>query len=408
MRAIRMGTIAHSQHKSLQDLIDSTPDLVDYLYNDTLGPHSRGRGSLSPVPAEFSNWRDEQRAWRNTAVLFDQSHHMPELFLKGPDALRLLSKIGINSFANFAPGRAKQLVGCNPSGQMIGDCVLHFLKKDSFELISGMPLLNWVHYHAETGGYDVSIVRDHNTSNNPTGKRTNFRYGMDGPNAWKIFSEVVEGEVTEIPFFRTARIKIAGVSVLALRHGMAGHHGVELSGAYEEGPKVRAALLQAGARYGLRPGGTRAYFSTAYESGWIAYPLPAIYTGDDMRGFREWLRADSWESQFQLGGSFRSRNLEDYYVTPWDLGYDRILKFDHDFIGRDALERRQHLPHRSKVTLVWNREDVLKVFGSMLQPEAQYKYIDLPIADYGFPHLDEVKSENGKLIGLSALCGYSV
>jgi glycine cleavage system aminomethyltransferase T len=127
-----------------------------------------------------------------------------------------------------------------------------------------------------------------------------------------------------------------------------------------------------------------------------------------MRGFREWLRADSWESQFQLGGSFRSRNLEDYYVTPWDLGYDRILKFDHDFIGRDALERRQHLPHRSKVTLVWNREDVLKVFGSMLQPEAQYKYIDLPIADYGFPHLDEVKSENGKFIGLSALCGYSV
>ena len=31
------------------------------------------------VPNEFTNWRDEQRGWRETAVLFDQSHHMAEL-----------------------------------------------------------------------------------------------------------------------------------------------------------------------------------------------------------------------------------------------------------------------------------------------------------------------------------------
>jgi vanillate/3-O-methylgallate O-demethylase len=39
------------------------------------------------VPTEFSNWRDEQRAWRETAILFDQSHHMPELFVTGPRQL---------------------------------------------------------------------------------------------------------------------------------------------------------------------------------------------------------------------------------------------------------------------------------------------------------------------------------
>jgi len=42
-----------------------------------------------PIRAEFTNWRDEQRSWAETAALLHQSHHMPELFLDGPDALRL-------------------------------------------------------------------------------------------------------------------------------------------------------------------------------------------------------------------------------------------------------------------------------------------------------------------------------
>ncbi|MCC6829391.1 MAG: hypothetical protein IT550_14305 [Novosphingobium sp.] len=307
------GTDRQGSAESLQGLLDSLPDIVEFLYNDTPGPHSRGQSSLSPVPVEVSNWRTEQRAWRETAVLFDQSHHMPELFLKGPDAFALLNRIGINSLANLKPGVAKQFVGCNARGQVIGDCVLHDLGNDTYELISGMPLLNWVHFHAETGGYDVTVVRDHNTSDNPTGRRTNFRFGMDGPNAGAIFDAVVEGGAPEIKFFRTAKVRIAGVEVLALRHGMAGHKGVEMSGPYESGPAVRAAILAAGEKFGLQAGGSKAYFSSAFESGWIAYPLPAIYTGEDMRAFREWLPANGWEAKFQIAGSFRSSNIEDLY-----------------------------------------------------------------------------------------------
>ena len=33
-----------------------------------------------------------------------------------------------------------------------------------------------------------------------------------------------------------------------------------------------------------------------------------------------------------------SDDIEDYYTNPWDLGYGSFVKFDHDFIGRDALE----------------------------------------------------------------------
>ena len=392
--------------KSLQDLIDFVPNLVDYFRNDTTAPHNRNRPGPSPVPAEFSNWRDEQHAWRETAVLFDQSHHMPELFLRGPDALKLLERIGINSFANFGPGRAKQFIGCNHQGHVIGESVLHYLAADQFELISGMHLQDWVHFNAVTGGYDVQVERDYQTSENTT-SRTNFRFGMDGPNAEAIFQSVVEGDAPDIPFFRTARVRIAGVEVMALRHGMAGHKGVELSGPYAEGPKVRAALLEAGKKHGLVQAGRLAYFSTPSEGGWLAYPLPALYTDPGLRAFREWLPATSWGAKAQLSGSLVSDRIEDYYLTPWDLGVSHLMKFDHDFVGCDALQAMVEQPHRRKVTLVWNKDDVAAIQGSLFQPGIPFKHLELPVASYGFPQADAVFDTNGQRIGMSGFCGYS-
>lgn len=394
---------------SLQDVIDSVPKIVDHLYHDTPGPSIRTRTDLIPVPAEFSNWRDEQRAWRESAILFDQSHHMPELFLSGPDAVALLTRIGVNSLANLAPGVAKQFIGCNPRGQVIGDCILYALPDGRYELVSSMPLLNWIEYQVQHGEWDVTVERDNNTADNPTGRRVRFRFQLDGPNAGEIFDEVVEGAVPDIRFFRTATATIAGVEVLVLRHGMAGRNrGVEISGPYDRREEVRAAILEAGATRGLRQGGLKAYFTSSYESGWIAYPLPAIYTGEDLRGYREWLPADSWEGRFQLAGSFHSDSIEDYYVTPYDLGYGHIVKFDHDFIGREALERVAAGPPRRRVTLVWDNEDVLRIVASLLEPGVPYKFLDLPISDYGvLMQRDEVRDLDGQLIGQSTFCGYT-
>ncbi len=396
--------------RSLQEMLDATPNLVEYFYNDTLAPHAKDRGALSPVPPEFTNWRDEQHAWRDSAILFDQSHHMPEMYLKGPDAFKLLNYLGINSFENFVPGKAKQYLACNHDGYVIGECVLQYLDEESFELISGMHLQNWVEYNARTGGYDVTIERDLQSSQNPKGPdgRTRFRFGMDGPNAETIFQEAVEGEAPSIPFFNFRRVKIAGCDVIALRHGMAGHKGVELSGAYADGPKVREALLAIGKKHGLVRGGARTYFSAVTESGWMPYPLPAVYTDEKLRAYREWLPASGWEGSSQLGGSFVSDNIEDYYVTPWDLGVERVMKFDHDFIGREALEKMASEPRRTRVTLVWNKEDVAKIFQSLLQTEElPYKYLDMPVGYYAFQQSDAVRTPDGKLAGLAAFCGYT-
>jgi syringate O-demethylase/vanillate/3-O-methylgallate O-demethylase len=395
--------------RSLQNLIDEKSNLVDYFYNDTLAPHYRARTSLTAafIPPEFTNWRDEQRAWRESAILFDQSHHMPEMLLKGPDAFRLLQTIGINSLANFTTSRAKQLVACTPRGHVIGDCVVYRLEEETFELVSGMPILNWVQYNAEREGYDVSIERDDPTPYNPAGRRWFYRFQLEGPNAGKIFHEAVEGEAPEIPFFRTAKVKIGGCEVLVLRHGMAGHLGAELSGPYEEMDKVRSALLEVGRKHGLIQGGTKTYFSTIFEFGWMPYPLPGIYTGEELRDYREWLSGNGWEANAQLGGSFVSDNIEDYYVTPWDLGYGHILKFDHAFIGCEALEALPEAKRRKKVTLVWNHDDVIKIFASQFGDGPRYKALDLPVVYYGWPQFDEVRTTDGELVGHSCHCGYS-
>jgi len=96
----------------------------------------------------------------------------------------------------------------------------------------------------------------------------------------------------------------------------------------------------------MRLVGGRCYSSNTLESGWIPSPLPAVYTGEKMKPYREWLTVNHYEAKASLGGSFVSGNIEDYYLTPWDLGYGPFVKFDHDFIGRAALEKKAAGPHR--------------------------------------------------------------
>ena len=120
---------------------------------------------------------------------------------------------------------------------------------------------------------------------------------------------------------------------------MAGQPGWELFGPWDDEAPVREAIVDAGRDFGLRQVGGRAYSSNTLESGWIPSPLPAVYTGEALRPYREWLPAAGYEGSASLGGSFVSDAIEDYYFTPWDLGYGSYVKFDHDFIGREALER---------------------------------------------------------------------
>jgi vanillate/3-O-methylgallate O-demethylase len=391
---------------NLQQLLDESGNTVELLRNSTIGAYV-----YPVVPYEFSNWRREQRAWRETAVLFDQSHHMVNLFLRGPGAIKLLSDTGINSLANFPVNMAKQFVPTTPAGHVIGDGILFHLDEEEFVWVGRAPVANWLSYQAEHGGYDVEVEKDDRSPSHPYGKpvtRNYWRFQIQGPNAWQVIERVNGGPVEQLKFFRMAEMKVAGQRVRTLRHGMAGEPGLELWGPYETYDETRTAILDAGRELGLEPCGARAYGSNTLESGWIPSPLPAIYSGDALRDYREWLAADSYEATNALAGSFVSEKIEDYYVNPWELGYGQFVKFDHDFIGRDALEQIDPETQRKKVTLAWEGDDVAKILGSVVDTEHEpYQFFDLPIANYGASNFDSVLDSDGTLIGFSMFTGYS-
>ena len=386
---------------SLQDALQAVGSPVELLRNSQIGPYA-----FPVVRSEFTNWRDEQRSWRETCALFDQSHHMTDLYVEGPDALRLFSELGINTFKTFKVNQAKQFVACNHDGYVIGDAILFYLDENRFNLVGRPPAANWVQYNLETGGYKASATRDERSAFNE-GRRKTFRYQVQGPHAVKVMEKVTRKPAPDIRFFQMDVFNVAGRDIRALRHGMVGQPGWELFGPWEYGEEVRNAIVEAGQEFGIRQVGARAYPTSCLESGWIPSPLPAIYTGDKMKGYRQWLKGNSYETMASLGGSFYSNDIRAYYLTPVDLGYAPFVKFDHEFVGREALEKMAGTAKRKKVTLVWNRDDFARAFRSLGDAEGDItKYIDLPLANYATLPYDKVLS-NGKTIGLSTYTGYT-
>ncbi len=385
--------------ESLADAIERAGSPVELLRN------ANWPAFTFPVAPEFTNWRDEQRAWNTTVALMDQSHHMTQLFLSGADLIPMLEGISPNTFGTFRPGVAKQLISVNADGYLIGDGILFYNHEgeDGLVLIGHHVLIDWVRYNAELAeraGKDVHHRLEAN-SHMRQGPPTFYRYELQGPHANEVMAKLFGGPPPDIKFFHIGEVTIAGRTVKALRHGMAGQPGFEFFGPWEDNQVVLDAIMDAGEEYGIRRVGAKAYSSTPLESGWVPTPFPAIFD-EDFAEYREWLPADRAGS---IGGSLYSEDVHDYYLTPYDLGLGRSVRFDHDFHGRAALEKLAEAPPRRKVTLLWNPEDVADVVRSQVEPGTPAKYLDFPKARYGFYQMDEVVRD-GKRVGISTDAGY--
>ena len=393
---------------SLSAKIESHGNAVDMLRNSQIGMY------VYPVVApEYTNWRNEQAAWRKSAVLFDQTHHMDELIVEGPDAEAFLAYVGINAFGNFNLNRAKHFVPVTPAGHVIGDMIIFRERMDKFILVGRAPTANWVKFQAAIGTWKVRLFHDPRSNSRPDGERvlrTHYRFQIQGPDAPAIFEKINGGPVADIPFFHVDWINVVSKKVQALRHGMAGAPGLEIWGPYDDKHYIQSTIQQAARDIGvdLVQVGSRAYSTNTLESGWIPSPLPGIYTGDGMmQEYRDWLGADSYEAAGSIGGSFVSKEISDYYVNPFELGYGFYIGWKKEnFIGKDALLKLKDAPNRQKVTFEWNREDVLKVIASGLEQGTPFKWIDFPQPNYASSSADMVM-QGDKMVGMSMFNGYS-
>jgi glycine cleavage system aminomethyltransferase T len=387
--------------RSLEAKIQSYGSPVKMLRSSTAGSHS------FPLPAQYSSWPEEQRAWAESVVLSDMGQHMSSIVFKGPDVRRLFSNLAVNSFANFRKNSAKQFVFCREDGFVIGDGVVVALEDDEYEVMAIPVNTDWLQYHAELGKYDVQIANDPPTNFNP-GERRFYRYQIQGPRAIEMLQKAIGGPLPDIKFFHVGEFKLAGVTVRAISHTMSRKPGFELFGPRAQGPQVLAALREAGRSFGLRENGAIS-LPTAFEGGWLGLQVPAIYSGDTMKPFREWVSEYTFAGFASMGGSFVSDNIEDYYVTPFDIGYGGLIKFDHDFVGRAALEKLSAQPRRrQKAWLRWNDDDVGRVLASgLLGKGPRTKILGVPYSVYAtFPN-DSVLIGD-KQVGISMICAYTV
>ena len=358
------------------------------------------------IPPEFTNWRDEQAAWHHSVVLFEQSYHMTELHIRGGDAVKFVSQFATNDLSNLTPMRAKQLIMVDPSGHLISDAII-FRESDDFLRVVGPPTAsNWLQFNAENTDLSIEVARNDNMIV-PRPSRDVFRFQLQGPSALDLMRAVVDGDLPDIKFFRIGEFNIAGHTVRALRHGMAGRPGFEIYGPWEVQAEVRSKIEDIGKQFDLSKAGSVTYPTAAQESGWMPRPFPSIFYGEGMRAFREWLPAKSFEGTCSLGGSFVTEDMSQYLVEPNELGYGPMVHFDHDFVGRDALLARKDDEHRVKVTLEWNNDDVFDVMKrSVGSARPRTKFIALPIPMYATFEYDQVLLGD-RLIGISQWCTYS-
>ena len=350
--------------KNLEERMKAAGGAIKLLRDSQTGPNP-----YPVVKPEYTNWRDEQWAWQNTAVLFNQSYHMTDLYVSGPDAFELLESLGINSFKGFVPGKAKQYVPVTWDGHVDRrrDPLLPREEpvqpdRPSAGRQLGAPTTRETGKNPDGKKWNVKLERDERSASrtNPTARKT-YRYQVQGPNAMKVMTKVLGKAPPDLKFFNMADITIAGKKVHALRHGMAGQPGFELFGPAEDGEAVLDAIVEGGR--GVRPAPGRWPRLLVEHAGVGLDSLPdgaGIYSGDErMTKYREWLPARmASKAMPRWVAATTSNNIDDHYVTPYDLGYGVHVKFDHDFIGREALEKIANKPHRIKVTLELNDEDV--------------------------------------------------
>jgi len=182
---------------------------------------------------------------------------------------------------------------------------------------------------------------------------------------------------------------------------MTGNLAYELHGPIADGPAIYEAVYQAGREFGIERLGWGTYLVNHIEGGfpqstWTFVPAvkPALWP----QTMRRW----------QVSGSVDPTNMRARTRTPVEVRWHSMTKFDHDFIGREALAAEIASPKRTTVTSRWNPDDVLDTYASLLRPGDPYKPIDLPYAPQRWPmaHADHVTLD-GRQIGYSSGIIYS-
>jgi vanillate/3-O-methylgallate O-demethylase len=381
--------VMHSHHRIMPNpLIPPAPAAISWT-----------RFTTQFEPFEFSGWVDESLSWKRTAYVGDWSPLNNKVIVKGPDALRFFQDITVNSLAKFEVGQAKHSIQCAVDGKIMVEGVLLRLQEDELLFTSGPAF--WTEYQFKQREYDATLTQ-HGTDL--------FIIQVQGPNSIHILEKATGERHRDYGFMRFRKTSIGDVKFVSLRQGMSGELGFELHGRAEDALTVHQALLDAGAEFGVRRLGGRTKMVNHAEA---AFPtpsvdfMPALFSD---QGYVRYVEENHPElmlaSRVQTSGSEPIDDVRQLYRDPTEMGWSKNVKFDHDFVGRTALEKIVAAPKRTLASLVWNKDDVVDVFASLLRDEDPYEVMEMPRGLLGTIAIDKVLAGD-RQVGVSTSRCYS-
>lgn len=350
---------------------------------------------------EYTGWRDEQMAWKDTCYLHGGLNPTTTSRIAGPDAEKFLTEACVNTMKNFTPGKGKQAILCDEEGYVAANGVLIRTAEDEFYSYWLEPYLS---YAATLSDYDVQVET-------LTGQV--FLFQLAGPKSLEIIENASGEDFHDVCFLHHKTGHIAGHDIRVIRIGMAGSLAYEVHGNIEDAYDVYNALYKTGTRYGIKKLGRHGYFMNHTLGG---YTQPIVHFNLRItanKGYMTWLDKmgmPAVEANIIKGSMGDQQDLSFTYRTPMECGWQRVVNFDHEFRGKAALLEEHADPKRTMVTLEWNVEDIMAIHRSQYDMDSEpYAPMDDP-SEYQRPATlwqDRVEDMDGNLIGISSGREYS-
>ncbi len=325
---------------------------------------------------EFAGWKEEAMAITKTGYIGDWTY-LCKMHLKGPDVIECMKRSTITKFGKFPVGKGKHVLFVREDGKLIVDALAFCLAEDEILVTGGQPVATANVF--KTDGLDVTVT-------NVTFQ--DFEYHVQGPVSREVLEKATGEDLSDLKFTCFRYASIAGRKVRIYRGGMSGELGYELHGDVADGSVVWNAVVEAGKPFGLQQLGHRtmpfnhleAYFPTC----WLDY-IPATFHADPA--------------------------TEDVlFHSPIEFGWINTIDFERDFPAKQALLEELEHPKKKSVMLVWNSEDMLKIYASLFDDEPDS--IDLPelptkTSETSFTFALPVLTKDYQLAGFATNRGYS-
>ncbi len=250
------------------------------------------------MPVQYTNVIDEHRTTRLGAGLFDICH-MGEIEVQGPQAFDLLQFALTRNLADQKTGQVKLTALLNDKGGIIDDLTVYKKADDAYMLVTNATTrkrdFKWIQ--------SILNAKKYNCRMEDISDRTG-KLDLQGPCSQEILQTLTTTDLKNIHFYHFMESQVAGIDAIISRSGYTGEDGFEIYAAAGKIETLWDALMDTGARSGLKPVGL---------------------------GARDTLRL---EAGMMLNGQDMSEE-----ISPLAVPYGWLVEWSKEFIGKKALTK---------------------------------------------------------------------